>query len=79
MWLTQHVEATSSEHRPHRRRRRRRDTIGSGKLSLKVQVGIIVAAFGIAAIGLLAFLGLLGRPTQPVPVDQALIDAQWNP
>jgi hypothetical protein len=28
---------------------------------------------------LLAFLGLLGRPTQPVPVDQALIDAQWNP
>jgi len=45
-----------------------------------MQLGIIVAAVGIAGFVLLAFLGLISRPTQPIPVDQAIIQAAtWWP
>jgi len=60
------------------RRKRRRRAIQSGKLSLKLQIWIILAAVGIMTLLLLAFLGLLSRPSQATPVDQTLIDSQWQ-
>jgi len=66
-------------HPPARRRRRKRhhrDEIKKGNLSVIIQLGIIVVAVGIAGLVLLAFLGLIGQPSKPAPVDQAIIDSQ---
>jgi hypothetical protein len=50
-----------------------------GRLSLGMQLGIILAAFGICFFLLLAFLGYIGQPPKPIIVDQKLIDQQWLP
>jgi len=64
---------------PSPRRKRRRREIRSGKLSVKLQIGIILAAVGLVTLILLAFMGLIGRPAQAAQVDQTLIDSRWNP
>jgi hypothetical protein len=70
-------EAAPSQHSGRRRRRVREPK--TGRLSIGVQLGIIVAAVGISVWFLLAFLGLVGEPAKPVQVDQKLIDSYWVP
>jgi hypothetical protein len=83
MWLTQGVEdipAPPDQSQPPARstrgENRYRSNIKGGPVSLVRQLGIIVVAFGIAALALLAFLVFIGRSGAPAPADQAVLDAQ---
>lgn len=49
-----------------------------GRLTIGMQLGIILAVVGISVWLLLAFLGLIGEPPKPVQEDQKIINSVWT-
>jgi hypothetical protein len=88
MWLFIAMDALSDqtensgppEQEPPRRRRRRAEMkMRSGNIPVLVQMAIIVGAFGIGALLLLFFFGLLGQAPHSGQADQRVINAVWVP